>query len=218
MSDPDSEPRVSDEEILSVFARNDDTDLTETEAADELPIQYTVLNDRLEDLYERGLLEREDVSRGTVWTLTGAGADRVLPESEVETDVEAQATAATGPDTPPQQEEDPTGSRQAPTEEPRGPDVTDEPARDAIETLDLPGTAADQERNREAVRAAYLYLRKRNSADREDFKTDVYPEHPGTYEEPDGWWQEIISPGLEAVSAVELQDEEWRFVGESPDW
>lgn len=218
MGNPDDEPQVSDEEILSVFARSDDTNLLVTDVADELPIHHTVLDGRLDDLYERGLLERDDESRGVVWTLaSGVGDDHLIPESEIETDVEAQATAATGPETPPQQEEEPTVSQQAPAESTRGPDVTDEPTVDAIETFDPPGTAVDQERNREALRAAYLYLRKRNSADREDFTTDVYPEHPGTYEEPDSWWQEVISPGLQAVSDVEMRDEEWRFIGDRPD-
>lgn len=63
MGDPDREPRVSDEEILSVFARSDETDLIAAEVADELPIHHDTLNDRLDDLYERGLLESEDESR-----------------------------------------------------------------------------------------------------------------------------------------------------------
>lgn len=39
------------------------------EVADELPIHHTVLDVRLNDLYERGLLERDDESRGTVGRL-----------------------------------------------------------------------------------------------------------------------------------------------------
>lgn len=218
MDDSDREPRVSDEEILSVFAQNDDTNLMVMEVADELPIRHTVLDDRLDDLYERGLLEREDESRGTVWTLASdVEDDLVISESEIETDVEAQTAAVTGPETPPQQEEDPTESQQAPTEEPRGPEVTDEPTIDAIETFDPPGTSADQERKREALRAAYVYLQKRNSASRADFETDVFPEHPSTYEEPDDWWREVIRPGLEAVSDVETHDDEWRFVDDHHD-
>lgn len=220
MGDPDHEPRVSDEEIISVFARSDDDTLMVMEVADELPIRHTVLDDRLNDLYERGLLDRVDASRGTEWSLvldSESEDDLVISESEVETDVEAQTAATTGPDTPPQQEEDPTESQQAPTEEPRGPEVTDEPTIDAIETFDPPGSSADQERKREALRAAYTYLRKRTSADKEDFKSDVFPEHPGTYENPDNWWREVISPGLEAVSDVETHDDEWRFVGDRPD-
>lgn len=218
MGDPDREPRVSDEEILSVFARGEDAAMLSLEVADELPIRHTVLNDRLNDLYERGLLEREEESRGTVWSLVPDTADDfVISESEVETDVEAQTAAATGPDTPPQQEEDPTESQQAPTEEPRGPEATDEPTTAAIEAFDPPGSSADQERRREALRAAYTYLRKRTTADREDFETDVYPEHPGAYEAPNDWWEEVIEPGLDAVSDVETHDEEWRFVGDRPD-
>ncbi len=217
MGDPDREPRVSDEEILSVFARSDETDLLAIEVADELPIHHDTLNDRLDDLYERGLLESEDESRGTVWRLASGRNDPTIPESEVETDVEAQTAAVTGPETTPRQEEDPTGSPQAPTEEPRGPETTDEPTVDATETFDPPGTPAEQERKREALRAAYTYLQKRKIADRADFETDVFPVHPGAYEEPDAWWQEVISPGLEAVSDVEARDDEWRFVGDRPD-
>lgn len=109
------------------------------------------------------------------------------------------------------------GEPQAPTEELRGPETTDELTADAIETFDPPGTPAEQERKREALRAAYTYLQKRKSADRVDFETDVFPEHPSAYEEPDAWWQEVIKPGLGAVSDVEARDDEWRFVGDRPD-
>ncbi|UPM44657.1 hypothetical protein [Halocatena salina] len=218
MGDPNREPQVSDEEILSVFARSGDRNLLVTDVADELPIHHTVLNDRLDDLYERGLLTSEERSRGTVWTLASEVEDDLLiSESEVETDVEAQATAATGSETTPRQEENPTESLQAPAEEPRGPEITDEPTIEEIETFDPPGSSTDRERNREALRAAYLYLQKRSSAKRDDFETDVFPEYPATYEDPDDWWQEVISPGLEAVSDVETQDDEWRFVGDRPE-
>lgn len=218
MGDPDREPRVSDEEILSVFARSDDTNLIVTEVADELPIHHNVLDDRLDDLYERGLLERADESRGTVWTLVSdVEDDLVIPESEVETDVEAQTTAATGSETPPQQEETPPESQPAPTEQPSGPEATEESPIDAIETFDPPGSSTNRERKREALRAAYRYLRTHDSAESDDFKTDVFPNHPAAYEDPNDWWQEVISSGLEVVPDVAVQDDEWRFVGDRSD-
>lgn len=48
MGDQDRELQVSDQEILSVFARSDDTNLIVMEVAEKLPIHHNVLD----DLYE----------------------------------------------------------------------------------------------------------------------------------------------------------------------
>lgn len=211
--DANDEPRVHDEEILAVFARREDSGLQALEVADELPLERDVLEDRLDDLYERGLLDTEDVSRGTLWRLAPEGEEHLPPDGEVETDVEAQAAATTGPETTARQQETPSANPQPPTEEPLGD--ADEPDVDAIAAFDPPGTSEQQDRRRGVVRAAYSYLRKRGSAEREDFEADVYPERPGGYESASGeWWTAVVRPGLDALPDVEAEDGEWRFVGD----
>jgi hypothetical protein len=91
MGASDREPTVSDEEILWVFVQYDESGLTTREVAAELPIERDALDDRLDDLYERGLLDSDDDSRGTVWSIEPDAADDLsVSESTVETDVEAQ--------------------------------------------------------------------------------------------------------------------------------
>ncbi|WP_224447815.1 hypothetical protein [Haloprofundus salilacus] len=92
---------MSDEEILAVFARTDASELLPEDVADELPITDDRIGDRVDDLYEQGLLNLGDDPRGEVYTLTEAGASRAAgAESTVETDVEACASTTSSDGVP----------------------------------------------------------------------------------------------------------------------
>lgn len=210
----DREPNVTDREILTVFDSMNERRLRPKEVADELPISVETLSDRLDDLHERGLLARADEKLpGVRWRLAPEATDgESLPEERVETDTEAQTTKVTGSETPPHEEEtpetpppDPQAGTSAPPHE-RSPD--------AIEAFDPPGTLEEKDLRRGALRRAYNYLRRRGRARRTDFESDVFPEAPGGYESPDeGWWRDVVRPGLDALPDVEAvgEGDEWRI-------
>ncbi|WP_224332824.1 hypothetical protein [Haloprofundus halobius] len=221
MTDADREPNVSDEEILAVFARTDASALLSEDVADELPTTNDRIGDRVDDLYEQGLLDLGDDPRGEAYTLTEAGASRAPPdESTVETDVEAQAATTSSDAVPPAMQNDPSETPQSPSQEPLGDayDLTDDVA-DAIDAFEPPGSSDQRRRRHEALRAAYGYLRRRGHVSREAFERDVFPEHAAGYDSPDdGWWDAVVEPGLSGLPDVEAPggpDDEWRVVGDS---
>lgn len=214
MGPSDREPAVSDEAILTVFVEREESELAAREVAEELPIALDILNDRLDDLYERGLLDSEDVPRGTVWSIEPDTADDLSPlsDAEIETTVETQAESA-DLETSPRRTDARGPGVEMPEDEPIGD--ADEPTTDPIDAMDLPGTPDQQAERREALRAAYHYLRDGINARKDDVTTDVFPDHPAGYDDPDdGWWQQVVRPGLVALPDVERQDDEWRFVGD----
>lgn len=226
MDDADREPRVSDDEILAVFARREGAFLPR-EVAEALPAEADELGDRLDGLYERGLLDTEETTRGTEWRLVPeavADADVTIPdEQRVESDVEAQASTEAGAETSTRHQETPSSSPQSPPGEPLGdyydPQAEeDDAAAETIEAFDPPGTAEERDLRREALRAAYAYLRKRGTARREDIESDVFAEWPAGYDDVDDWWEEVVRPGLSELPAVESPDEEgdgaWRHLGD----
>jgi hypothetical protein len=131
---------------------------------------------------------------------------------------------------------------ETPVEEPPGEtDVDDTPRRedthtpreipqfadtvDAVAEDVLPGSGGKLEARREALHAAVDYLRERGQATPKDFRTDVYPEHPGHYTDGDdparSWWKNCIYKGLrefaDRTDLVEKADTtgEWTWRGES---
>lgn len=211
------EPRVGDGEILAVFA-NSDRALRSEEVAAELPLDHRDAGDRLDDLHERGLLDVEETTRGEVWRLTADGEGAVAAD-DVETDVEAQTEGEGEPTAPPEREErappEHADVLPEPDTRPEEPTTADERVEDAIAAFDTPGDPREQEARREALRAAYTYLRKRATAERRDFETDVFPRHPARYEDPDeGWWEEVVRPGLADLPNVEPRGgDTWRYTG-----
>lgn len=211
----ESETRASDEEILAVFDRSDADALRPRDLVDELSMDRDVVDDRLDDLAERGLVVSADDEvdpRDETWTLAEDVGDELL--DDVETGVEAQVSVVD--ETRPQDEhagEPPEPD--TPPEEPSSEAFVD----DAIAAFDPPGSAEEQERGRAAVRAAYTYLRKRGTASREDFEADVFSTNPAGYDDPDeGWWDEVIRPGLDEIPTVDPVDdsgEAWHHSGRS---
>ncbi|WP_049998760.1 MULTISPECIES: hypothetical protein [Halococcaceae] len=217
MGAPDREPEVSDEAILTVFVRRDESDLHAREVAEDLPMERDDLNDRLDDLYERSLLDSEGVPGGTVWSIAPGVEDDLSPSDEAtETSVEAQAASDTDLETSSRRTDTQSGGVGMGEDESVGD--AEEPTTDLIAAIDLPGTPDKQEDRRAALRAAYRYLREGATAQKEDITTEVFPDNPAGYETPDdGWWQQVVRPGLVALPDVEQQDDEWRFVGDEED-
>lgn len=218
MDDANADPEVSDEEILVVLDETDESWLRVEDIAEELPTDADRLQDRLDDLYNRELLDRDtDDPRGEQWQLTQEGRERAtVPESEVETDVEAQAAKTTGVESPTTDEETPD----TPPEDPQEtvPGKPHRRADDAIEAFDPPGTPIQKDERRTALRQAHEYLRERGSVTREEFTSEVFPDAQGAYDAPDaGWWDDVIRPGLEQLPTVERADDGWRYIGTDED-
>jgi len=226
---------LGDDELLAVIARSDADAVLDRDVADQVPAPVETVQDRLEDLYERGDLElAEEDTRGRTWRLDESVDPESLPtESETETDVESQARDGDLTEAPPDHAETAPEPESRPEEPaPVDADVADADEQsssspdsttsrqDAIDSLDLPGDPTEVERRREAVRTAYLYLRKRGRADREAFVADVHPEAPGEYADPDvGWWNDVIRPGLERLPDVEhdADADAWTYTGDPDD-
>ena len=210
---PDDQ-HVSDEQLLAVIARSEDDAVLDRDVAGEVPLPMEDVTDRLEGLYEQGLLERvpED-PRGTTWELADDVDVEDLPdESETVTHVEGQTTGQDETEAPPEQAE----TAPSPETRPDEPAPISDDVADAIDAIDLPGEPAESERRRESLRTAYLYLRKRGRADRDDFAADVHPEASGDYADPGDWWDEVIRPGLETLPDVEHDEDAdaWVFTGD----
>lgn len=102
------------------------------------------------------------------------------------------------------------------TDRPRRPkrDVP-EHIRRLVDDRYIPGTETEQTERREAILAAYSYLKSQGSARRSDFIREVYPCYPGAYSIPDGgWWETIVKPGLGACSDVAKGNAMWYYVGD----
>ena len=211
---PDDQ-HVTDEQLLAVIARSDADAVLDRDVADEVPLPIEDVADRLESLYERGDLELvEEDTRGRTWRLTDAVDREDLPsESETVTDVEGQTTGRDETEAPPDRAE----TAPSPETRPDEPAPISDDVADAVDAIDLPGSPEEAERRRESLRTAYLYLRKRGRADRDDFAADVHPEAPGDYADPsEGWWEDVIKPGLETLPDVEYDEDAdaWVFTGD----
>lgn len=218
MGDAERGPAVSDQEILAVFANADDRRLRTGEVADELPIAYESLSDRLDDLHERDLIvvDEEEGVPETRWRLRADAEDSInIADAEVETNVEAQASRTSGTESTAREAETPETPPPEPQTDPLGPI---EGASEGDSTFfEPPGETPEEKANRrEALRRAYAFLHDRGEADRSDFQSEVFSEVPAGYDEPDSWWEEVIGPGLRALPDVGAPDEEgpWRYTGD----
>lgn len=76
----------------------------------------------------------------------------------------------------------------------------------ALESLDL--AAAE----REAARAAFVYLYRRGEATDRDVREAVYSERVAGYDSPEEWWDELIEEAFDALPRVERAGERsWRY-------
>lgn len=96
----------------------------------------------------------------------------------------------------------------------------EEPAADIstefyIRNVDLPGTGETLEARREALAAAYRFLKEHPEAKKSDFQTEVFPDHPAGFETAEGWWN-AIQPALAELPGVDPPEERehiWYFLG-----
>lgn len=68
-------PRVSDSEILEVFAASSDPVLSAKEVSEEIDIGERGTYQRLEELRDRNLVEDKKIGQARAWWITDAGRD-----------------------------------------------------------------------------------------------------------------------------------------------
>ncbi len=87
-----------------------------------------------------------------------------------------------------------------------------EAIEDALDDLTFPGASElMREWRRDAVRAAYEYLREQEPVDAGAFREDVYPAHRAGYAGDDAWW-DCVESRLAELPGVERDDGTWRIV------
>jgi hypothetical protein len=87
--------------------------------------------------------------------------------------------------------------------------------RGLVEEVDLPGTGKTLEARRDALVAAYEYIRAHPEAKKSDFLKEVFPDHPAGFETAEGWWN-AIQPALADLPGVDPPEERghiWHFLG-----
>lgn len=90
-----------------------------------------------------------------------------------------------------------------------------ETVRLAMEDVELPGTGETLQARREALLAAYDYLRDNPTAKKADFLREVFPDNPAGYETAEGWWN-TIQPALKQLPGVDPPEERghiWHYLG-----
>ena len=82
-SKPGPDPRVTDEEILSLFRESQDPVLSTAEVAEQVPLKRRATYNRLRSLADEGRLENKQIGgRNTVWWL--AESEKLRPRSFVD--------------------------------------------------------------------------------------------------------------------------------------
>ena len=108
---------------------------------------------------------------------------------------------------------DPGAGRQTEAEQasPERPFVVEQ----RVMELELPGSGPRLEERREAILAAFDYLREHPTAKKSDFLADVYPEFPAGFDTPEGWWN-VVQRALKELPHVDPPQERghiWHFLG-----
>lgn len=84
----------------------------------------------------------------------------------------------------------------------------------AIRDLDLPAEGETLQQARDSVRSVYEFLDERGSATSGEIEAAIFPEYESSYtfaeETAESWFETYVAPGLEQLSAVERDGEEWR--------
>lgn len=204
---------VDDEQIIEAIRDVDTPVARAKDVAPQVPIGKRAVLNRLENLYDDGLVEKLDVgARAAVFWVKDRSTEATI-------EMENGSTIATG------------GGATAAVS------ATNASLDDAVPTddldvgpldvdwnaLDLPGQGAKHEERVEAVRAAVSYLVDEGVASRADFEEDVYPEYPARYTSGDrpsySWWNNCIIDGLtqvaEQTELIEKPDYagDWQYLG-----
>lgn len=156
---------VTLEAVLEVFDEVRGPVITSSDVAEALECTTEAARQKLTRLYDRGEVDKRKTGRTTVWWYTGG--ERITPDERgdghAERARERQKTRR--PEEPVETADDTTNTE--PEREP-APD-----AEDAVAALDLPGSGANLEGRRAAVRAIYEYLKTHGQGQRSEFKEVV---------------------------------------------
>jgi len=103
-----------------------------------------------------------------------------------------------------------------PVEENEAVDV-DATVDEIIEEEGVPGTSEMmRDWRRDAIRAAFDYLREREEVLIEEFRTEVYPAHEAGFDDEEAWW-DMVAPRLRQLPGVvnpAWGGETWRYEGQ----
>lgn len=187
-------PEVDDDELTEAVERAVERTgfpaVRGADVAEQLPIKERAVRNRLNELADAGEVRSRKFGTATAY------APLTAPQASFD-GVEAGGPAA-----------DPVGSD----------DVQEQLVEDAIQEIEPPG-GRDPEAAREAVRAAYCYLRDHGPAPSSEILEEIYPGHPAGYQtgtRHGGWWRHLVKPGLEQLPTVSkpVGGQAWRVVDE----
>jgi len=180
-------PSADEASVLAAF--DDAAPLTAEEVASGVGLDAEATAAALDALVERGALRRKTVS--------GVDADaRERPRDEAREDLDVDLWYL-------------------PEDRLADGDVVvtiddDQAIEDALDELAFPGASElMRDWRRDAVRAAYEYLRERGPADREALAEDVYPAHSAGYADAESWL-DCVAPRLTELPGVERSDDRFR--------
>lgn len=145
--------------------------------AGELDRQQPYINQRLKRLVEHDHVERIDRGLYEIRDDPRTSSDSAAPH-ETQTEPEIQDISS-------------------------GDSVPDTTLEDDINALDLPRPRSSDvslDERREAVRAAYEFLREERAAMKKEFKP-VFEEHPAGYGSFGGWWNGLVD-GMDDYEAL----------------
>ncbi|SNZ16018.1 hypothetical protein SAMN06269185_2675 [Natronoarchaeum philippinense] len=186
--DGESGPPSADETaVLAAFV--DAAPMTVGEVATTTGLDADAARNALAALVERGALHRKTVSGVDV-----GERDRPMDDEREEYDVELWYL---------------------PADRLADGDVVvtlddDRAVEDALDELDFPGASElMRDWRRDAVRAAFEYLRERGPADADALAEAVYPAHSAGYADADAWL-DCVAPRLAELPGVERDGDEFR--------
>lgn len=208
--------RIPLADVADALLEHSDPVVTAPELADELGCSRRHMSDRLDLLEMEGPVESKKVGgRARVWW----HEERVTPPRVPPEDHPAQSDLRDHDDAP------------APAERDVGREASAGPVAGAggslgtleadINDIDLPGNGDLLEDRRDAVRATVDLLRDRGTAEKQDFLTEVRPDHPAGFDSERGWWNAIGIQGLGQLA--DRRDDlrkpnrgaaQWRWLGD----
>lgn len=159
---------VTLEAVLEVFDEVRGPVITSSDVAEALECTTEAARQKLTRLYDRGEVDKRKTGRTTVWWHTGG--EPITPDERAGSLSDAEELNEEIEDT---LEAVDDVTRTEPSRDP-APD-----AEDAVTELDLPGSGANLEGRRDAVRAIYEYLKEHGQGQRSEFKDVVNVEATG---------------------------------------
>gem|GEM_PF-866297 len=183
-------PEVSDKEILEPIQLTDDPVLTTAEIAQHFPIGQRAVLNRLADLHGEGVVSRKNLDdQYSVWWIPSSSQVMLQPQIQAyEQKVEDYRQR----------------SQPAPSED---------TVQELIQEIDIPGSDESEEKRREAIKAAYEFLRNRRDAAKQDFIENVFTEYAAGYSNARAWWEKLIRPALKQFPTAQSpsQGGSWKY-------